>query len=91
MKITIRNLSLLMILLFSIYSCNAQKMMRTINDAKKLQINKNEFVGKPFSKLLGQIKPEIKFAYGTPGNKELVAGIGTLIKIYFTTIRKLKK
>ena|ERR1035437_4765672 len=47
-------------LLATTWSCNEQHMMRTLNDAQKLQTNKQLFIGKPLKKLLKEIKPEIK-------------------------------
>lgn len=43
-----------------ITSCHSKKMMRTLNDAKKLEINQKQFIGKPLKALLEQIKPQIK-------------------------------
>ncbi|MDQ6610491.1 MAG: hypothetical protein M3Y85_11800 [Bacteroidota bacterium] len=62
--------------------CYAQKMVTKIRDAKKLEINKEQFIGKPLKFLIDQIGPKIKFAYGNPNNKgESI--IGTNIKFYF--------
>lgn len=44
-------------------------MMVTVNDAIKLEDNKQQFIGKPLSALLNQIRPQIKYGYGNPDNK----------------------
>ncbi len=54
------------IFLISTASCHAQKMMQTLSDAKKLEINKDKFIGKPLKVLLDQIGPKIKSAIGDP-------------------------
>jgi hypothetical protein len=51
-------------------SCHAQKMVQKTNDAKKLEINKNQFIGKPLKDLLKEIKPKIETALGSPGTNE---------------------
>lgn len=48
-------------------SCNAQKMMETLNDAKKLETNSKEFIGFPLSKLLKEIGPQIVMVYTDNG------------------------
>ena len=47
-------------------SCHLQKIVQTIADVKKLEINKDKFIGKPLKVLLEQIKPKIKSAIGDP-------------------------
>ena len=47
------------------YSCKAQQMVQTPNDAHKLKINEQQFLNKPLKYLLNEIKPEIKTAFGT--------------------------
>lgn len=69
------------IILFLSASCHAQ-MMRQLSDAKKLQLNKEQFIGKQFKLFLEQIGPEIKFAYGNPENKG-EGYVGTNIKLFF--------
>lgn len=64
MKILFKIL-LLSFMLITATSCKAQ-MVQTVNDAKKLEINQDEFVGKPLSNLLRQIKPKIKRALILP-------------------------
>lgn len=58
-------MSVIFLLLFTT-SCHAQQMVRTIPDAKKLEINEKKFIGKPLSKLIHQIAPKIKSALGDP-------------------------
>ena len=43
-------------------SCNGQQIMKTlsVNDAKKLKINKERFINKPLKELLLEIHPKIK-------------------------------
>ncbi|MEO6070193.1 MAG: hypothetical protein ABIN57_03775 [Chitinophagaceae bacterium] len=53
-------------LLLSITSCYAQKIVQRTSDAKKLEIHKEQFIGKPLRVLLDQISPEIKSALGDP-------------------------
>lgn len=68
-------------LFFSAFSCNAQKVMVQIpKDAIKLQQNKQQFEGKTLEHLLGEVKPEIKFIYGTPDG---VSAAGTTLKLFF--------
>lgn len=45
---------------------NAQKIMKTIGDAKRLEIKKEKFIGKPLKILLNQIGSKIKSAIGNP-------------------------
>ena len=58
------------LLIAIISSCKAQKMVQKTSDAKKLEINKNQFVGKPLSILLKEIGPKIETALGSPGTNE---------------------
>jgi len=50
-------------------SCHAQKMVQKTSDAKRLEINKDKFVGKPLKVLLDKIGPQIKSALGNPEDK----------------------
>lgn len=52
----------------TIYSCKAQQMVQTPNDAHKLKTNEQQFINKPLKNLLKEIKPEIKTAFGTLGD-----------------------
>lgn len=58
------------LLIAVISSCQAQKMVQKTSDAKKLEINKNQFIGKPLSILLKEIAPKIETALGSPGTNE---------------------
>ena len=52
----------------AVTSCNSQRLVAKVNDAKKLETNKDNFIGKPLKKVLSEIEPEIKFVYGNPEN-----------------------
>ena len=56
------------------FSCKAQ-LVQTVMDAKKLEINKDKFIGKPLSSLLKQIKPQIKSVLVIPGSSEQLSTI----------------
>ena len=71
--------------LFSTASCTAQKMVQKTIDAKKLEINKGNFISKPLNVLLEQIEPQIKFVYGNPENKWAGATGGTYLKFHFVS------
>ena len=60
---------LLSFFLLSTTSCVAQKMVQRIGDAKELQLNEKQFIGKPLKVLLDQIEPQIKSAIGNPDSK----------------------
>ena len=47
------------------YSCKAQQMVLTPNEAYKLKTNEQLFLNKPLKNFLKEIKPEIKFVIGT--------------------------
>ena len=70
-------------LLLSTTSSLAQKMVQRIDDAKKLQLNQKQFIGKPLNALLSQIVLEIKYVYGTPDNRSSGAVGGTYLKLFF--------
>jgi len=59
MKQIIRIFVLLLFCSASLF-CRAQQLVQTTNDVYKLVENKQEFIGKPLSNLLAQIKPPIK-------------------------------
>ena len=66
-------LSTIFFLVFSlaiVSSCQAQEMVQKTSDTKKLEINKNQFIGKPLKELLKEIKPKIETALGSPGTNE---------------------
>ena len=58
MKNLFKTLTLMSFLIFNL-SC-AQTTMQKIADAKKIEINKKEFIGKPLSYLLSKMNVEIK-------------------------------
>jgi hypothetical protein len=69
--------------LFSITSCNTERLVTKVQDAKKLEISKDSFIGMPLKRVLNQIKPEIKFVYGNPENTSAEAIGGTYFTFYF--------
>jgi hypothetical protein len=73
----------LVVFLFVITSCNTQKLVVKVNDAKKIETNKDKFIGKPLKKVLSQIKPKIKYVYGIPENTSAEAIGGTYFTFYF--------
>jgi hypothetical protein len=58
----------LTLMLIICYSCKAQQLVQTKADVQKLNINEQEFINKPLKKLLNEIKPKIKTAYGNIGD-----------------------
>ncbi len=68
MKI-LSKISLIFFLIITGISCKAQ-LVQTVADAKKLEIGKDKFIGKPLKDLLKEIKPPIKRAVLQPGGME---------------------
>lgn len=68
MKNLFKSLSLMSFLVFNL-SC-AQTTMRKITDAKKIEINKKEFIGKPLSYLLSKMDVEIKSVLPVPNKNK---------------------
>ncbi|WP_228438176.1 hypothetical protein [Chryseobacterium sp. 6424] len=58
MKNLIKTLALISLLIFN-YSC-AQTTMKSVADARNIEINKKEFVGKPLSYLVSKMDVEVK-------------------------------
>lgn len=58
MKNLIKTLALISLLIFN-HSC-AQTTMKSVADAKNIEINKKEFVGKPLSYLVSKMDVEVK-------------------------------
>jgi hypothetical protein len=77
--------------LFAITSCNTQKLVLKVNDAKKLETNKDKFIGKPLKNVLSEIKPKIKFVYGNPENTWAGATGGTYFAFSFINKEDFKK
>ena len=77
--------------LLAITSCNTQKLVLKVNDAKKLEANKDNFIGKPLKKVLSEIKPKIKYVYGIPENTSAEAIGGTYFTFYFVDKEDGKK
>ena len=63
MKKIIKTGAILFLLINS--SCKAQQMVQTTKDMKLLKVNEQQFLNKPLKKLLKEVKPEIKTAFGT--------------------------
>jgi len=77
--------------LLAITSCNTQRLVVKVNDAKKLEANKDNFIGKPLKNVLSQIKPKIKYVFGNPQNT-LAGGIGgTYFTFHFVDKEEMKK
>lgn len=57
-------------LLLMNYACAQTVTMKTLEDSKKIQTNKNEFIGKPLSNLLKHINLEVKSIIPSP-NKNM--------------------
>jgi hypothetical protein len=66
-------------------------MVQKVSEANKLQINKEQFIGKPFKNLLSQIGPKIIYVYGNPDNQSTGAVGGTYIKLFFVDKNEVKK
>ena len=73
------------VFILGITSCNTQRLVVKVNDAKKLETNKDNFIGKPLKNLLSEIKPQIKFVYGNPENNTGHSTGGTYFSFYFVT------
>ncbi len=68
MKNLIKTLTLILLVVFNISF--AQTTMRSIADAKKMELNKKEFIGKPLSFLLSKMKVEVKSVLPTPNKNK---------------------
>lgn len=79
------------VFILGITSCNTQRLVVKVNDAKKLETYKDNFIGKPLKNLLAEIKPEIKFLYGNPENTWREATGGTYFTFYFLSKEEVKK
>jgi hypothetical protein len=77
--------------LLAINSCNTQRLVLKVNDAKKLETNKDNYIGKPLKEVLSEIKPKIKFVYGNPENTWAGAIGGTYFTFYFADNEDGKK
>ena len=66
MKQLLKIKTFIAIFLFLSGICQAQKLMKTVSDAKELEAHKDKFVGKPLKLLLNEIEPEIKSVIGNP-------------------------
>lgn len=62
MKNTLKIIAILFLLMN--YSCKAQQLVQTTKDVHQLKMNNQQFINKPLRKLLKEIKPQIKAAWG---------------------------
>ncbi len=69
MKILLKIFTIVFLLVITA-SCHSQKMVQKTSDAKKLEINKNQFIGKPLNVLLKEVGPKIETVLGSPGSSE---------------------
>jgi hypothetical protein len=75
------NLSIAFIVLFSLHSCLAQKLVQKESDIQKVKANENLFIGKSLNNFLKEIKPTIKRVTATP-SKNIQSYVGNFI-FYF--------
>ncbi|MFT3918011.1 hypothetical protein [Cloacibacterium sp.] len=64
----IKTLTIISFLIFNI-SC-AQTIMRKVADARKIELNKKEFIGKPLSYLLSKMDVEVKSVLPVPNKNK---------------------
>lgn len=74
-------------LLIIALSCKAQKLVEKIGDSKKLEINKDRFIGLPLKNLLKEIGPKIELALGSPGSAERAS----FFNFYFASKKQYDK
>lgn len=67
MKNPIKTLTLISLFVFNV--AFVQTTMRSVNEVKKIEINKKEFIGKPLSYLLSKIDMEVKSILAYPNKK----------------------
>jgi hypothetical protein len=72
------NSLIVFLLLFSFYSCFAQQLMKTVNDAQKIKESEEIFLNKPLKELLKEIKPPIKRVTASP-SKNIQSSVGYFI------------
>ena len=76
-----------LLVVFTLFnSCSAQ-MMKSINDVSKIKKNENDFLEKPLSLLLSEIKPEIKLFFADKGS-DVRPGV---ISFYFINYEQFSK
>ena len=79
MKILLKIFTIVFLLAITT-SCHSQKIVQKTSDAKKLESNKSQFIGRPLKDLLKEIKPKIETALGSPGTSEQAG----FFNFYFT-------
>ncbi|MEC5394754.1 hypothetical protein [Bergeyella sp. RCAD1439] len=95
MKHLLKTTLLLLLLSFN-FSCSQQLQMKTLSDAKKIELNKKEFVGKKLNYLLKNVNIEIQSVIPMPNKKVnevnrlsfLFVPIDTYKKAYGTPLSK---
>lgn len=72
-------------ILLAVSACNTPRLIESIDDIGKLEIEKRAFIGHPLNKLLSEIKPKIKVVHGNPENRSSHASGGTYLVFYFVS------
>ena len=88
MKSNIKLFIITIILIVNINFCKAQ-LMQTVNDADKIQGNKNFYIGKPFRILLNDIQPSIISYIIRPDSS--YTKIGGVSLIFLSTAEYMRK
>ena len=79
------------VLLLFATSCFSKKMVKSIGDAKKLEIDQRKFIGKPLILLLNEIRPNIRLVYGNPENNSYHVTGATAVAFTFVTRKEFGK
>ena len=79
------------VLLLFATSCFSKKMVKSIGDAKKLEIDQRKFIGKPLILLLNEIRPNIRLVYGNPENNSYHVTGATAVAFTFVTKEEFDK
>ena len=66
------------LLLFSLSNCFSQQLVKTENNAYKIKANQNQFINKPLSVLIKEIKPPIRRVTAAP-SKDIHSRVGYFI------------
>ncbi len=67
--------------------CHGQQIVQNPSEAKKLELNKHQFIGKPLKTLLKEIGPKIETSLGRPGSTERAS----FINFYFAPKKEYDK
>ena len=71
-------------------SCFSKKIVQSIVDVKKLEIEQRKFIGKPLILLLKEFRPNIRLVYGNPENNSYHTG-ATAVFLTFVTKEEFDK